>query len=250
MICGQCCVAMLTGGDLEGVIKRFGHTYGTGWREIIRHLRDLRVRAMPYPASIKSQPKPNQCVVRVKSKTFTHGSHFVVYSHGHWWDPAYGVGEGIKRHPDWPPHLYQSSYVEILGYMPGYRHQERRPAKPLQPTFTADEWQKMDTAQKNSIVRNVFGFDHATDCLGSAWQVGKQMAANGFSFEWNGTGAEGFYCLMDGAETSHVGWGPNYSEALCAASLAATGFLLQRGKSANKFPSNESKANTKVSTRP
>lgn len=247
-LCGQTCVAMVTGGDTARVIKLFGHEGPTSWQQIIGALRGLHVMVMPYPASIKTQAKPNQCIVRIKSKLYPWWSHFVVFSHGYWYDPSYGSGQGMKRHPLWEPHMYQASYVELVGYSPGYRLPEPRKIKPVQPAIYADDWQKLDAVQKSSIVENVFQIGGAVDSLGSAWQVGKQMLERGFSFDWTDCGKDGFYCLMDGPEARHIGWGKTYSEAICAAALAATGFLLQRGKPRSKFLTDESKATAEKKT--
>lgn len=241
--CGQHCVAMATGGDLARVVKVFGHEWCTQWRDISKALRTLGVRAMPFPASIKQQPKPTQCIVRVRSKLDPGWSHFVIFSHGHWWDPALGTAEGQKRHPQWAPHMYQASYLELVGYDNAVYRSPVAKARIIQEPIYADDWQRLDTCGKNRIAQNVFAVEHSIDRLGQAWTIGKQMASEGYSFAWTDlVKAEGFYCLMDRGEARFVGWGLTYSEALVSASLAATGFLLQRGKSANKFKADESKA--------
>lgn len=240
---------MVTGGDLARVVKIFGHEWYTQWREIIHALRTLGVRVMPHPATIKQQAKPTQCIVRVKSKQDPGWSHFVIFSHGHWWDPSHGTAEGQKRHPQWAPHMYQASYLELIGYDPGiYRPPAEKPSV-IQPAIYADDWQRLDVRDKNRIAQNVFALENTVDRLGQAWTLGKQMAKEGYAFEWlDQIKDEGFYCVMDRGEARFVGWGPNYSEALVAASLAATGFLLQRVKSPNKFKVDESKAKAETQT--
>lgn len=90
-ICGQCCVAMLTGATLRRVINLVGHEHGTRTKELVRVIRRLgydcddRLRA-PRDLAKELADKPRALV----KLTFDTRStwHWLAWADGKVYDPS------------------------------------------------------------------------------------------------------------------------------------------------------------------
>lgn len=84
-ICGHCCIAMVTGHELEEVIQLMGHRHGTQTRELHRVLRDLGYSTDPYLTKIKTTFTtrfPDIAILKITYDWRKHSGHWVYYEHG------------------------------------------------------------------------------------------------------------------------------------------------------------------------
>lgn len=96
-ICGQCCVAMLTGSSLRKVINLVGHEHGTKTRELAKVLRRLGYDCPDRLRHVKDLEASLRRVERALVKiTWKHvrGWHWVAWADGVVFDPGYSVPLG------------------------------------------------------------------------------------------------------------------------------------------------------------
>lgn len=87
-LCGQCCVAMLTGVDLEYAEFVFGKRSKTTWNDVIAALYKLGVKNIQCGRSMKFEDGYRYLVKIV----FPHrrDGHYLVYFNKLWYDPSVG----------------------------------------------------------------------------------------------------------------------------------------------------------------
>jgi hypothetical protein len=91
IICGQCCVAMLTGATLSKVINLVGHRRGTKTKELVKVIRRLGYDCPARLKHVKDLDKALYEVERALVKItwdHTRGWHWVAWADGLVFDPG------------------------------------------------------------------------------------------------------------------------------------------------------------------
>lgn len=107
-LCGQACVATITGIGLERAISVFGTRGCTTTKQVVAALRKLGIPCADTLTRIKGQSKPPLCMV-VLHFAGEKFKHWTVYHQGLYYDPSMGIGdtysEGVR----------ETSYLEIYA---------------------------------------------------------------------------------------------------------------------------------------
>ena len=86
-LCGQACVAMIAGVSVEDVIRIMDKA--TGKKDIERALAHYGIRqAKSMAKADNSTPLPPVCILKVLLPRY---SHWVLYYHGKYYDPEFGL---------------------------------------------------------------------------------------------------------------------------------------------------------------
>lgn len=91
--CGQTCVAMAAGIDIEAAIKLFGHKHGTSTRSMVRVLRHLGFKPAPCLQRITpDRPAPLRSICKMRfrrrdGRGWKSGWHWVLLWDGYLYDP-------------------------------------------------------------------------------------------------------------------------------------------------------------------
>lgn len=104
--CGQACVAMLSNISIEEAIKKMGTDGPTEHADIINGLKVCGVKCgNEFIEITKENPKyPSVCVLLI---WFPEYGHWVVYYHGKFYDPEFGLLDECV------PHGRIGSYFEV-----------------------------------------------------------------------------------------------------------------------------------------
>lgn len=106
-ICGQCCVAMLSGKSLSSVIKRFGHSEGTNTKEVIEVLKNLGIKTNKRTTTYKGQTLPETCLLIVDTPAT---QHWVILKGNQIWDPIDKIHDSTV--------YFRMFNVNIISYLP------------------------------------------------------------------------------------------------------------------------------------
>ena len=88
-LCGQACVAMIAGVSVEDVIRVMNNDKATGKKEIERALEHYGIKqAKTMTKADNSTPLPPVCLLKV---LFPRYSLWVLYDHGKYYDPEFGL---------------------------------------------------------------------------------------------------------------------------------------------------------------
>lgn len=88
-ICGQCCVAMISGKKLEDVIKLFGHSHATRTKELSKALKSLGFECEDRLTKLNNTNGfPELCIVKVTYDWRKNSGHWMVYEHGMCYCPS------------------------------------------------------------------------------------------------------------------------------------------------------------------
>lgn len=90
-LCGQACVAMLTGIPLEKSIETFGRRGATTRGEVVAALKGLGVSCGDRLISAKTHPLPPVCIAKLRFDWDKNHTHWTVYNRGIFFDPAIGM---------------------------------------------------------------------------------------------------------------------------------------------------------------
>lgn len=103
--CGQACVAMLAGVTAGEVAAVMGNDKGTGKKDIARALAHYGVpQAQTMTKADHATPLPEVCILKVLLPGY---GHWVLYAHGVYYDPEFGVSRALY------PKARVQSYLEI-----------------------------------------------------------------------------------------------------------------------------------------
>ena len=107
--CGQACVAMLAGITLEESMDVFGTRGTTSTKDVVNALRELGISCGNELVRIKKKEKAPTCMV-VLHFADVKFTHWAVYHHGLYFDPACGIlaeyQEGIRETSFLPVYAY------------------------------------------------------------------------------------------------------------------------------------------------
>ena len=88
-LCGQACVAMIAGMSVEDVIRVMNNDQATGKKDIERALAHYGIRqAKTMTKADNRTPLPPVCILKVLLPRY---SHWVLYAHGKYYDPEFGL---------------------------------------------------------------------------------------------------------------------------------------------------------------
>lgn len=88
-LCGQACVAMIADVSVEDVIRVMNHDQATGKKDIERALAHYGIRqAKTMTKADNHTPLPPVCILKVLLPRY---SHWVLYHHGKYYDPEFGL---------------------------------------------------------------------------------------------------------------------------------------------------------------
>ena len=89
-ICGQCCVAMVTGKKLLECLEAL-HDGGTFGVELIKMIKDFGFKCSDKLKFPVPEHLPEKCILRIKYEGY-HGGHWVAYYKGFIYDPSFKYG--------------------------------------------------------------------------------------------------------------------------------------------------------------
>ena len=105
-LCGQACVAMLAGVTAEEVAAVMNNDKGTGKKDIARALAHYSIpQAKTMTKADNATPLPEVCILKVLLPRY---GHWVLYAHGTYYDPEFGVSQTLY------PKARVQSYLEIF----------------------------------------------------------------------------------------------------------------------------------------
>ena len=92
-LCGQACVAMIANVSVEDVIRAINNDKATGKKDIERALAHYGIRqARSMTKADNHAPLPPVCILKVY---LTRYSHWVLYYHGKYYDPEFGLADEL-----------------------------------------------------------------------------------------------------------------------------------------------------------
>lgn len=92
-LCGQTCVAMIAGVSVEDVVKVMQNEKGTGKKDIEKALEHYGIpQAKTMTKADHSTPLPPVCILKVLLPKY---SHWVLYYHGKYYDPEFGLMDAL-----------------------------------------------------------------------------------------------------------------------------------------------------------
>lgn len=118
MLCGHCCISMLSGVSVKKIIKMVGRDTGTSTKEMVRVLRKLKIKSGKKLRVVsKKSSLPAKAILKIKYPKKSNW-HWVVVYKGMIHDPGASRG-GIypieKLHERYDPKVKISSYLEIFS---------------------------------------------------------------------------------------------------------------------------------------
>lgn len=106
-VCGQTCVGMITGMDMQELFKMYGHQRATTQPEHVKILKKLGYDVSEQFSKVDNRRKydlPDLCLIRI-GKSGRRMGHMVVHNKGKFYDPAIGIFDSkeelLKRYPRW-----------------------------------------------------------------------------------------------------------------------------------------------------
>jgi len=87
-ICGHCCVAMVSGSELNESIKVIGHKKGTYGKELVKALIKLNCKSADKLKFPLPEKLPDKCIIRIKYESINSG-HWIVFYKGLIYDPSF-----------------------------------------------------------------------------------------------------------------------------------------------------------------
>ena len=92
-LCGQACVAMIAGVSVDEVIRVMDNDQATGKKDIERALDYYGIKqAKTMTRADNSTPLPPVCILKVLLPRY---SHWVLYCHGKYYDPEFGLTDEL-----------------------------------------------------------------------------------------------------------------------------------------------------------
>ena len=92
-LCGQACVAMIAGVSVDDVIRVMNNDQATGKKDIERVLDHYGIRqAKTMTKADNNTPLPPVCILKV---LLPRCSHWVLYYHGKYYDPEFGLTDEL-----------------------------------------------------------------------------------------------------------------------------------------------------------
>ena len=94
-LCGQACVAMIAGVSVDEVIRVMGNDQATGKKEIEKALAYYGIRqAKTMTRADNRTPLPPVCILKALLPGY---SHWILYYHGKYYDPEFGLTDELYR---------------------------------------------------------------------------------------------------------------------------------------------------------
>lgn len=92
-LCGQACVAMIANVSVDDVIKVMNNDKGTGKKDIAKALEHYGItQAKTMTKADNSTSLPSVCILKVLLPKY---SHWVLYYHGKYFDPEFGLTDEL-----------------------------------------------------------------------------------------------------------------------------------------------------------
>ena len=92
-LCGQTCAAMITGVSVDEVIRVMNNDKATGKKDLERALAHYGIaQAKTMTKADNSTHLPPVCILKVLLPGY---SHWILYSHGKYYDPEFGLTEEL-----------------------------------------------------------------------------------------------------------------------------------------------------------
>ncbi len=92
-LCGQACVAMMAGVSVDEVIRVMNNDKASGKKDIERALAHYGIRqAKTMTKADNSTVLPPVCILKVLLPRY---SHWVLYVHGKYYDPEFGLTDAL-----------------------------------------------------------------------------------------------------------------------------------------------------------
>ena len=92
-LCGQACVAMIADVSVDEVIRVMDNDRATGKKDIEKALEYFGIaQAKTMTKADKSTPLPPVCILKVLLPRY---SHWVLYCHGKYYDPEFGLTDEL-----------------------------------------------------------------------------------------------------------------------------------------------------------
>ena len=105
-LCGQACVAMIAGVSVDDVIRVMDNDGSTGKKDIERALDHYGIgQAKTMTKADNDTPLPPVCILKVLLPGY---SHWVLYHHGKYYDPEFGLLDELY------PKAKIRSYLELF----------------------------------------------------------------------------------------------------------------------------------------
>ena len=95
-LCGQACVAMITGISLEESIKLFGSKGKTGTKQLYYALKERGITCSEKAVRIKNNNKPEFCIITIHYTGYKN-KHFCVWNNNKYYDPARGIRKKLDK---------------------------------------------------------------------------------------------------------------------------------------------------------
>jgi hypothetical protein len=113
-LCGQTCVAMITGISLDESIQLFdGKRGGTRTRDLVNALANKGIQCGDKLVRLKGQAKPNVCIVKLHFDD-SKVTHWVVWHNGRFYDPSYyGDGQLNAKKNEYQTGVRETSYLPV-----------------------------------------------------------------------------------------------------------------------------------------
>ena len=94
-LCGQACVAMIADVSVDDVIRVMNNDQAPGKKDIERALDHYGIRqAKTMTKADNDTPLPPVCLLKVYLPGY---SHWVLFYHGKYYDPEFGLTDGLYR---------------------------------------------------------------------------------------------------------------------------------------------------------
>ena len=92
-LCGQACVAMIANISVDDVIRVMNNDQATGKKDIERALDHYGIRQAKTMTKVDNDtPLPPVCILKVLLPRY---SHWVLFYHGKYYDPEFGLMDGL-----------------------------------------------------------------------------------------------------------------------------------------------------------
>lgn len=95
-LCGQACVAMITGISLGESIKLFGSKGKTGTKQLYYALKERGITCSEKAVRIKNNNKPEFCIITIHYTGYKN-KHFCVWNNNKYYDPARGIRKKLDK---------------------------------------------------------------------------------------------------------------------------------------------------------
>ena len=92
-LCGQACVAMIANVSVDDVIRVMNNDQATGKKDIERALDHYGIRQAKTMTKVDNDtPLPPVCILKVLLPRYRH---WVLFYHGTYYDPEFGLMDGL-----------------------------------------------------------------------------------------------------------------------------------------------------------